>query len=214
MFRKLGRHRNDGQHSRRARTDRRRQDGRESPVSQSRDLSRPRSCSTAFRALCTNCWWCRRPASPMCRSSATASMAAIPIRGHLLCIIDLAKRTHVGDIDLRPYIAPHTLQARARRADLHHLREQRGGGGDRPDDPQGGRCHRLRIDQRPSPDHFAGRPAALYRKRRGRHGLGDRSAATANSWARSRRRARSPASRYRPTAAPSSRSTTKSRRCS
>ena len=29
---------------------------------------------------------------------------------HLLCIIDLAKRTHVGDIDLRPYIAPHTLR--------------------------------------------------------------------------------------------------------
>jgi YVTN family beta-propeller protein len=29
---------------------------------------------------------------------------------HLLCIFDLKKRTHVGDIDLRPYIAPHTLK--------------------------------------------------------------------------------------------------------
>ena len=29
---------------------------------------------------------------------------------HLLCIIDLHKRAHVGDIDLRPYIAPHTLK--------------------------------------------------------------------------------------------------------
>ena len=29
---------------------------------------------------------------------------------HLLCIIDLARRAHVGDIDLRPYIAPHTLR--------------------------------------------------------------------------------------------------------
>ena len=29
--------------------------------------------------------------------------------GHLLCIIDLVNRKHVGDIDLRPYIAPHTL---------------------------------------------------------------------------------------------------------
>ena len=29
---------------------------------------------------------------------------------HLLCIIDLHKRTHVGDIDLWPYIAPHTLR--------------------------------------------------------------------------------------------------------
>jgi DNA-binding beta-propeller fold protein YncE len=33
-----------------------------------------------------------------------------PNPGHLLCIFDLAKRTHVGDIDLRPYIAPHTLK--------------------------------------------------------------------------------------------------------
>ncbi len=33
-----------------------------------------------------------------------------PNPGHTLCIIDLAKRKHVGDIDLRPYIAPHTLK--------------------------------------------------------------------------------------------------------
>src|SRR4030088_1485609 len=33
-----------------------------------------------------------------------------PNPGHLLCVIDLEKRTHVGDIDLRPYIAPHTLK--------------------------------------------------------------------------------------------------------
>jgi YVTN family beta-propeller protein len=33
-----------------------------------------------------------------------------PHPGHLLCIIDLARRSHVGDIDLRPYIAPHTLK--------------------------------------------------------------------------------------------------------
>ena len=33
-----------------------------------------------------------------------------PNPGHLLCIIDLEKRAHVGDIDLRPYIAPHTLK--------------------------------------------------------------------------------------------------------
>ena len=33
-----------------------------------------------------------------------------PNPGHLLCIIDLHKRTHVGDIDLRPLIAPHTLK--------------------------------------------------------------------------------------------------------
>ena len=33
-----------------------------------------------------------------------------PNPGHLLCIIDLTRRAHVGDIDLRPYIAPHTLK--------------------------------------------------------------------------------------------------------
>jgi DNA-binding beta-propeller fold protein YncE len=33
-----------------------------------------------------------------------------PNPGHILCIIDLHKRAHVGDIDLRPYIAPHTLK--------------------------------------------------------------------------------------------------------
>jgi YVTN family beta-propeller protein len=29
---------------------------------------------------------------------------------HHLCVFDLAKREHVGTIDLRPYIAPHTLK--------------------------------------------------------------------------------------------------------
>ena len=29
---------------------------------------------------------------------------------HLVCIFDLERHAHVGDIDLRPYIAPHTLR--------------------------------------------------------------------------------------------------------
>jgi YVTN family beta-propeller protein len=33
-----------------------------------------------------------------------------PNPGHVLCIIDLTMRAHVGDIDLMPYIAPHTLK--------------------------------------------------------------------------------------------------------
>jgi YVTN family beta-propeller protein len=33
-----------------------------------------------------------------------------PNPGHVLCIIDLTMRAHVGDIDLRPYMAPHTLK--------------------------------------------------------------------------------------------------------
>ncbi len=48
-------------------------------------------------------------------------MAYVPIFGdgvhgrnpnpqHFLCVFDLARRAHVGTIDLRPYIAPHTLK--------------------------------------------------------------------------------------------------------
>ena len=33
-----------------------------------------------------------------------------PNPGHVLCIIDLLKRKHIGDIDLSPYIAPHTVR--------------------------------------------------------------------------------------------------------
>jgi YVTN family beta-propeller protein len=33
-----------------------------------------------------------------------------PHPGHLLCVIDVARRAHVDDIDLRPFIAPHTLK--------------------------------------------------------------------------------------------------------
>ncbi len=33
-----------------------------------------------------------------------------PNPGHTLCIFDLARQAHVGDIDLRPAIAPHTLR--------------------------------------------------------------------------------------------------------
>ena len=33
-----------------------------------------------------------------------------PNPGHLLAIIDLKTRAHAGDIDLRPYFAPHTLK--------------------------------------------------------------------------------------------------------
>src|SRR3974390_1434673 len=33
-----------------------------------------------------------------------------PNPGHLLCVIDLRNRVHAADIDLRPYLAPHTLK--------------------------------------------------------------------------------------------------------
>ena len=33
-----------------------------------------------------------------------------PNPGHLVAVIDLIRRTHVRDIDMRPYIAPHTLR--------------------------------------------------------------------------------------------------------
>jgi YVTN family beta-propeller protein len=33
-----------------------------------------------------------------------------PNPGHLVCILDLMQRAHIGDIDLRPFAAPHTLR--------------------------------------------------------------------------------------------------------
>src|ERR1700754_3655566 len=33
-----------------------------------------------------------------------------PNAGHLLCLFDLATRSHPGDIDLRPLVSPHTLK--------------------------------------------------------------------------------------------------------
>ena len=99
-----------------------------------------------------------------------------PNPGHLLCIIDLHKRAHVGDIDLRPLIAPHTLKlgpdgliyitcensAAIAVIDrkTHKVVE----------------TDRFRIDQRPPADHLGGRPAALHRERGGRDGVGDRPA--------------------------------------
>ena len=38
-----------------------------------------------------------------------------PNPGHVLCVIDLAKRTRAGDIDLSPYSAPHTVRLGADR---------------------------------------------------------------------------------------------------
>ena len=114
-------------------------------------------------------------------------MAYVPIFGdgihgrnpnpqHLLCVFDLRKRAHVATIDLRPYIAPHTLKLG-------------------PDgliyitcensaavvviDPKTNKVveaiksgstngHRLIIAH--------GRAAPLHRERRGRHRLGDRPA--------------------------------------
>ena len=127
---------------------------------------------------------------------------------HHLCVFDLEQRALSTTIDLRPYIAPHTLKLGPDGLIYITCENSAVGRGDRPGDQQSGRGDRFRLDQRPSPDHLAGRPAALHRERGGRHGLGDRPAASASSSARSRRRARSPASRSRPTAAPWSRSTT------
>src|SRR4051812_35461414 len=33
-----------------------------------------------------------------------------PNPGHLLSIVDLQQRRHIGDIDLSPYVSPHGLQ--------------------------------------------------------------------------------------------------------
>ena len=52
----------------------------------------------------------RRPAWLTCRSSATASTAAIPIRSISCACSICTSAPIVATIDLRPYIAPHTLK--------------------------------------------------------------------------------------------------------
>ena len=91
--------------------------------------------------------------APMCRSSATASTAAIPTRSTRSASSTSNKRAACRHHRPAPLHRAAYAQARARRADLHHLREQRQGGGDRPQDQQGGGRDRFRLDQRPSADH-------------------------------------------------------------
>ena len=60
-----------------------------------------------------------------------------PNPGHVLLRHRPARAQASADTSiLSPYSAPHTRAARRRRADLHHLREQREGRGDRSEDQQ------------------------------------------------------------------------------
>ena len=109
---------------------------------------------------------------------------------------DLRRRHPRPQSEPRPHALRHRLpraQARAldrpvalerpahgapgrRRADLHHLREQREGRGHRSEDADDDRRHRFRLDQRPSPGDPRRRPAPLHRQRGGRDRLGHRPA--------------------------------------
>ena len=87
-----------------------------------------------------------------------------PNPGHLLCVIDLKNRTHAADIDLRPYIAPHTLKLGPdgfvyitceNSAVVAVIDRSTKTVVDAIDS---------RVDQRPSADHRARRAAALHRE--------------------------------------------------
>ncbi len=99
-----------------------------------------------------------------------------PNPGHLLCIFDLINRKHVGDIDLRPSIAPHTL--RLGPDGLIYITCENSAVVAVIDR----RTHTVidvidfGLDKRPSPGHCAGWPPPLHRERGGRHSLGHRSA--------------------------------------
>ena len=95
---------------------------------------------------------------------------------HRLCVFDLEKRALIDTIDLRPYIAPHTLKLGP--DGLIYITCENSAkvvAIDRKTNKVVGR-DRFRLDQRPPPDHRAGRPAALHRERGGRHRVGDRPA--------------------------------------
>ena len=165
----------EADHGQRARNDRGRQDGHQGAVPQSRHLrdrggarrlseDRARAAGGAGDAARLRADLRRRHPRPQSQPAAFA-LRVRPRQAR-------ACRHHRPAALHRAAYA----QARARRADLHHLREQRQGRGDRPQDQQGRRGDRFRLDQRPPPDHLAGRPAALHRERGGRHRLGDRPA--------------------------------------
>ena len=110
--------------------------------------------STASSAPCMNCWSCRKPAAPMCRSSATASTAAIRTPA-IRCTSSISQAQALSPTSICRLTSRRTRAARRRRADLHHLREQRQGRRDRPEDQQSDRRDRFRLDQRPPPLHHA-----------------------------------------------------------
>ena len=114
-------------------------------------------------------------------------MAYVPIFGdgvhgrnpnpqHLLCVFDLNKRAHVATIDLRPYIAPHTLKLGPDRLIYITCENSAVVAVIDPKTNKVVEAIEFRLDQRPSPDHRAGRRAPLHRERRGRHRFGHRPA--------------------------------------
>jgi DNA-binding beta-propeller fold protein YncE len=89
-----------------------------------------------------------------------------PNPGHTLCVIDLKTRSRAADIDLRPYIAPHTLKL-GPDGRIYITCENTAVGRDhRPNDERSRWCYRFRLDQCASPHHRARRPAALHGERR------------------------------------------------
>ena len=153
--------RNDGQRRQElTRHHRGRQDGRQSAVPQSGHLRDRGGDRRLSRAPCTNCSSCRRPASPMCRSSATASTAAIPIRSICFASSTCTSARMSRTIDLRPYIAPHTLKLGPDGLIYITCENSAVVAVIDPQDQQGRRGDRFRLDQRPSADHRAGRRSA------------------------------------------------------
>ena len=83
---------------------------------------------------------------------------------HVLCVFDLEKRAHIDTIDLRPYIAPHTLKLGPDGLIYITCENSAVVAAIDPQDQQGGWSDRFRLDQRAPADHRAGRPAALHRE--------------------------------------------------
>ena len=116
-------------------------------------------------------------------------MAYVPIFGdgihgrnpnpqHLLCVFDLRKRAHVATIDLRPYIAPHTLKLGPDGLIYITCENSAAVVVIDPKTNKVVEAIDFWLDQWPSADHRAGWRAPLHRERRGRHRFGHRSAET------------------------------------
>ena len=76
-----------------------------------------------------------------------------PNPGHTLHVIDLDKRKRFADIDLSPYVGPHTVRLGADGLIYITCENSAKVVGDRSEDQQSDRRDQFRLDQRPPPLH-------------------------------------------------------------
>ncbi len=162
----------------RARNDRRRQNGRENPVHRSGQLTPPQKVLEGFQRTVHELLIVPETGLAYVPIYGDGIHGRNPNPGHTLCIIDLARREHVGDIDLRPYIAPHTLKLGPDGLIYVTCENSAVVAVVDPKARKVVEAIEFGLDQRPQAHHLAGRKEAVHGKRGGRRSLVNRSPET------------------------------------